>query len=157
MDYTFKSVLTPFDFFRLSMHRTYHSVIGVCNIVFTVAVFLLTAHFWNQTSDFIEVLLFVGCILFPVLQPLAVYMKAKAQARMVPQDMVLKFDDVGLHVSTGGKSETIRWEKLKGVVREYKMIILFSDARHGYILTDRMLGGEKEMFYEQIRRRISQE
>lgn len=76
---------------------------------------------------------------------------------MVPQDMVLKFDDVGLHVSTGGKSETIRWEKLKGVVREYKMIILFSDARHGYILTDRMLGGKKEMFYEQIRRRISQE
>lgn len=157
MDYTFKSFVTPLDFFRLSMHRTYHSIIGVCNIVFTVAVILLTAHFWNRTNDFIEVLLFVGCILFPVLQPLAVYMKAKSQALLVPQDMILKFDDAGLHVTVKEKKETIRWEKIRGAVKEYKMIILFSDAKHGYILTDRMLGSKKEAFYEDIRRRIRQE
>lgn len=154
MKYTFKGEVTPLDFFRLSMHRTYHSIIGVCNIVFTVAVILLTVNFWNQANDLFQVLLFIGCILFPVLQPFAVYMKAKSQAYTVPRNMVLDFDDAGLTVTVGEKKETIRWEKMTAIIKEYKMLILFSDAKHGYMLPDRVLGREKEAFYEDARSRI---
>ena len=156
MDYTFKSNITPLDMWRLSMHRTYHSMIGVCNIVFTVAIVLLTGKCFSQVNDILQVLLFLGCILFPVLQPLAVYLKAKGQAAVIPQDMELHFDEKGLHVTVGQQRETIPWKKMRAIVKEHKMVILFSDARHGYMLSDRMLGREKEAFYQTVKEKIGQ-
>ena len=156
MDYTFKSNITPFDLWRLSKRRTYRSVIGVCNIVFTVAIIILTGKFFYQANDILQVLMFLGCILFPVLQPFAVYLKAKGQAAVIPRDMELHFDERGLHVAVGQQRETIPWSKMRGIVREYKMLILFSDARHGYMLSDRMLGREKESFYQAVKEKIGQ-
>ena len=35
------------------------------------------------------------------------------------------------------------------------MIIVMSDAMHGYMLTNRMLGAEKKEFYEYVTSKIS--
>jgi hypothetical protein len=40
MTYQFKSEVTAGDFWKLTMSRTYRSVAGVCNMVFTVAMIL---------------------------------------------------------------------------------------------------------------------
>ena len=156
MNYQFKVKVTPFDFFRLSMHRTYHSLAGVCNIIFTIAFFLLIYRFFNKTNDVLEALMVIGCLLFPVLQPLAVYIRAKAQVAVIPQDLIFSVDDRGVHISTGEQKETIKWEKIKGIVREYKMLIVFSDESHGYILTDRVLGKEKETFFDFVNLKLVQ-
>ena len=48
MEYQYKCRITAWDFFRLTMRQTYRSMAGMCNLVFTVAMILLTAKFWSQ-------------------------------------------------------------------------------------------------------------
>lgn len=156
MKYRYEIKVTPFDFFKLSMHRTYHSMVGVCNIIFTVAIILLTVKFWGKINDVLEALLFIGCLLFTVLQPIAVYVKAKAQVAGIPRGLILGVDDHGIHITVGGKKQDISFKKVKSIIKEYKMLIIFSDASHGYILTDKVLGKEKEEFYQYVKLKIEQ-
>lgn len=156
MTYQYKSEVTAFDFWKLTMRQTYHSVAGVCNIVFSVAIILLTVKFWNGASDIAQVLMLFGCLLFPVIQPIAIYGKAKAQARALPKDVELLFDDTGLHVTVGEEKEDIRWKRIR-IRKQSDMLLVFSDACHGYMLTNRVLGEEKDAFYTYAKTRIEQE
>ena len=97
MEYQYKCRITAWDFFRLTMRQTYHSMAGMCNLVFTVAMILLTAKFW-VSREVLQVLMLIGCLLFPVSQPAAIYAKARRQAAAVPQDVQLTFDEKGLLV-----------------------------------------------------------
>lgn len=85
MEYQYKCRITAWDFFRLTMRQTYRSMAGMCNLVFTVAMILLTAKFWSQSGEVLQVLMLIGCLLFPVIQPAAIYAKARRQAAAVPQ------------------------------------------------------------------------
>lgn len=95
MEYQYKCRITAWDFFRLTMRQTYRSMAGMCNLVFTVAMILLTAKFWSQSGEVLQVLMLIGCLLFPVIQPAAIYAKARRQAAAVPQDVRLTFDEKG--------------------------------------------------------------
>ena len=75
MEYQYKCRITAWDFFRLTMRQTYRSMAGMCNLVFTVAMILLTAKFWSQSGEVLQVLMLIGCLLFPVIQPAAIYAK----------------------------------------------------------------------------------
>ena len=122
MTYQFKSEVTAGDFWKLTMSRTYRSVAGVCNMVFTVAMILFTAKFFRTSGDLMQMLMLFGCLLFPVIQPIAIYLKAKGQAKTMPKDVELSF----------------------------------SDARHGYMLTNRILGAQKEPFFAFAKERIAE-
>lgn len=147
MRYQYESKVRPLDFWALSMFRTYHSLVGVCNIVFGIAMILLTLRFWNQASDAVQALLFLACLLIPVIQPLGVYLKAKAQVSLIPKGTMLVFSEDGIHVTLGQQQEHIRWDKVKGVRREANMVIVYTDVNHGYMLTNRVLGKEKDAFF----------
>ena len=154
MTYRFENKVKPSDFWLLSMHHTYHSTVGICNIVFTLAMFALTYRFGKTASDAVEVLLFFGCILFPVLQPFFVYLRSKGQAMLIPEKLVLEFDEKGLTVEVGTQTQSIPWKKITSVTKEYNMVIVRSDAKHGYIITNRMLGKQKQDFWAFIQSKI---
>ena len=83
------------------------------------------------------------------------YLKAKAQASGVPQGADLAFGEAGIHVSLKGKRELIRWNRVSRVVKEAGMVIVFTDRRHGYMLTNRVLGNEKNDFYQYVKAHIN--
>lgn len=151
MYYQYQCRIKPVDIWKLSMRRTYRSLVGMCNIVFGVAIILLTLKFWQQAGDLVQALLFVGCLLIPVIQPVGVYLKAKAQVAVIPQGTELTFNEDGIHVTLGEEREFIRWNKVKGVRKEGSMIIIYTDASHGYMLTKRVLGKERNAFYQHVR------
>lgn len=155
MRYQYESKIRPLDFWALSMYRTYHSLVGVCNIVFGIAMILLTLRFWAQASDGVQALLFLACLLIPVIQPLGVYLKAKAQVSVIAQGTQLVFSEDGIHVTLGQQQEHIRWDKVKGVRREANMVIVYTDANHGYMLTNRVLGKEKDAFFQYVEEHLS--
>ena len=147
MEYKYMCDVKASDLWKMAMVRTYKAAIGVVNIVFTVAMILLVFRFWKTEPDILRVLMIFGCLVFPVIQPLATYGMCVKQLENMPRDMELKFDDVGVHVSTGGQSELIRWNKVKNAIKRNNMIVVMSDDSHGYMLTNRVLGNEKEEFY----------
>lgn len=155
MTYQFKSEVTAGDFWKLTMNRTYRSMAGVCNLVFTVAMILFTVRFFRTSNDLLQVLMLFGCLLFPVIQPIAIYLKAKGQVRAMPKGVELAFDEKGLHVTMDTQHENIEWNKLR-VAKQPGMMIVFSDARHGYMLTNRVLGTQKDAFYAFAEARIEQ-
>ena len=108
MHYQYQCKIKPIDFWKLSMRRTYRSLVGVCNIVFGVAMMLLTVRFWNQAGDVVQALLFLACLLVPVIQPTGVYLKAKAQVAVIPQGTELSFHEDGIHVTLEIGRETCR-------------------------------------------------
>lgn len=154
MEFRFKNDTKPIDFWLLSMSHTYHSMVGVCNIVFTGAVTVATFKLWGRIHDLLEVLLLFGCLLFTVIQPILVYLRAKAQVAGIPRDMELLFDEKGLHVTVGEQRESIPWKKIKNITEERNMIIVRSDERHGYILTNRALGSEREAFLDFLKQKM---
>ena len=144
--YRFQCDVRALDFWKLTMRQTYRSLAGICNIVFTAAMIALAVRFWNTAGDLFQVLILFACLLFPVIQPIAVYLRAKGQAAAMPQGVVLEFDEKGLHVTVGGQHEDLPWRQVR-VRRQSDMLVVFSDARHGYLLTNRVLGKEKEPFF----------
>ena len=150
MDYKFKCDVKASDLWKMAMKRTYKSIVGVVNVVFTVAMIALVIRFWGEASSFMRSVMVIGCLLFPVIQPLATYGKSAKQLEDMPKDMELSFDDRGVHVETSGKSEDIRWKKISNAIKRSNMIIVMSDDRHGYMLTNRVLGDQKESFYQYL-------
>lgn len=150
MDYKFKCDVKASDLWKMAMKRTYKSIVGVVNVVFTVAMIALVIRFWGEASSFMRSVMVIGCLLFPVIQPLATYGKSAKQLEDMPKDMELSFDDRGVHVETGSKSEDIRWKKISNAIKRSNMIIVMSDDRHGYMFTNRVLGDQKESFYQYL-------
>lgn len=155
MTYQYKSEVTALDFWKLTMREAWCSVAGVCNMVFTIAMILLAVKFWETSNDILQVLMLFGCLLFPVIQPIGIYMKSKVRAREMPRDIALAFDDAGLHVTVGKEKQDIPWKNLR-VTKRRAMLIVFSDARHGYMLTNRVLGNEKDSFFAYAKAKIEQ-
>ena len=154
MEYRFKCDVKAGDLWKMAMARTYRSLIGLVNVIFTVAMILLTLRFWPTTSDLLRVFMILGCILFPVVQPLAIYGNSVKQLEDLPKDMELLFNDGGLRVFVGDKSELIRWSRIRNAIKRSNMIVVMSDDSHGYMLTNRVLGDQKEEFYEYICKKI---
>ncbi len=155
MTYQYENKVTALDYWKLTMRRIYCSVAGVCNLVFTVAMILLSIRFWEASNDILQVLMLFGCLLFPVIQPIGIYMKAKVYIKAMPQDVHLVFDDAGLRVTMGNEKQRIPWKNIR-VTKQSGMIIVFSDARHGYMLPNRVLGAEKESFFAYAKEKMTQ-
>ena len=150
MEYKYICDVKASDLWKMAMQRTYKSIIGLVNVIFTAAMIILTVRFWGTSSDLIRGLLIFGCVLFPVIQPLATYSMSVKQLEDMPRDMELTVNDSGVHVRTGGASEDIKWNRIKNAIKRNNMIVIMSDDRHGYMLTNRTLGDQKEEFYDYL-------
>jgi len=150
MKYQFTINVTAFELWQLSMYGTYGSILGVTNTVFTIAMVLLAIRFFPGASIVLKCLLIAAICIFPVFQPLLVYRRAKNQAKGLPKDVQLGFDDQGMHVSIGAQKEDIAWSAVRGIAKKPTLLIIYSSAQHGYVLSNRVLGDQKEEFYQYI-------
>ncbi|ABR49904.1 hypothetical protein Amet_3785 [Alkaliphilus metalliredigens QYMF] len=150
MKYKFNYQTTAFDIWQLSMYGVYGSMVGVSNIIFTVAMLLLTARFWGDVNSFMKILLIIGICIFTVIQPALVYMRGKRQVATLPHEMEIGFDDNGIHINTEEQSSYLKWDAVEGVLKKPTMIVILSRDKHGFILTNRALGKQKEAFYNYV-------
>ena len=129
MEYRFKCDVKAGDLWKMAMARTYRSLIGLVNVIFTVAMILLTIRFWPTASDLLRVLMVFGCILFPVIQPLAIYGNSVKQLEDLPKDLELLFNDGGVTVFACDKSESLAWKRIKNAMEKCKKEKNKSDVR----------------------------
>lgn len=148
MRYQFIYRNTAADLWQLSMYYMYGSMVGVCNVIFTAAVFALALARWESFGLPFRCLLVLGCCLFTVIQPLAIYFRSVRQARDITEDTIMRFDDKRIYIQVGNVSTYMGWERMKRISKKPTMIILFSDTTHGYVLTNRVLGRNREDFYK---------
>ena len=150
MKYHYQSDVKAGDLWLPAMRRIYKGLPGVINIIFTVAVIAATIRLWEDSATLLRGILIFGCVLFPVIQPLAIYGNSVKQLENLPKDLELTFDDRGVHVDSDGKHEDLPWRRIKNAVKQRGMIIVMSDDSHGYMLTNRVLGEDKDAFFEYL-------
>jgi hypothetical protein len=143
-EYTYRN--TGMDIWQLSMYYIYGSMVGVCNVIFTAAIMTLTIVRWETSGNIFRVCAVLCCCPFPVIQPLAVFGKAKKQAA-ASQDTLIKFDDMGIYVGQAGGRQEISWNKIRRIAKKPSMILVFLNSTHGFVLPNRILKEEKNEFY----------
>ncbi len=154
MNYQFTYETKPLDLWQLSMYGMYRSMVGVINIIFTIAMVMLTIRFWEESNLIIRMILIMGMGLFTVIQPLLVYLRAKRQLSSVSSKIKLKIDDLGVLVETNNQRSQMKWKTIKGISKKPTLIILYTSAKHGFILTNKVLGNQREAFYKDVLSKI---
>ena len=87
-EYTFRNTAGDYALFYLG--NTYHSMMAIVNLIFTAAMIALAvAKFGSLGIAFRGVLIF-GIILFPVIQPLAIYVRSTKDVKQVNQVEIKK-------------------------------------------------------------------
>ncbi len=151
-EFTYKN--TALELWLLHLYYTYGSIVGVCNILFTAGMLALIYSRWESSSAAMRSAMVLGALAFPVIQPIAVYGRAKKSAQAFKEPIRLALDKEGVHISARGERERVLWKDVKRLSRKPGMLILFTDASHGYILTDRIVGRDKEALYAFLKKKI---
>lgn len=146
MEFRFENKLTACDMWKLSMRRIYRSLMGASNILISLAAIVFTIRYWNPEEKLLMAVLIMFCVLFPVVQPAMIYLRAAKQVRALPENMVFEINNAGLFVITKEQKLHIPWKGIHGAIKEKGMLILAADSGRGYMLTDKMLGTQKEAF-----------
>lgn len=154
MKYKFNYQMKAYDLWRFSLEKMYHSMVGVCNLVFTVTMIFVTIKFWENTLP-IKLLLILGCALFTVIQPTVIYRRAMKQVESFPKGMEICFDEKGMHMYSKGQCSDLKWNQMKGISKKKDMLILYTTAHQGLILSNDVLGEQKEALFRDIISKLS--
>ncbi|MBP5668981.1 MAG: YcxB family protein [Lachnospiraceae bacterium] len=150
MEYKFRCDVKSSDLWKISMCATYHSFAGVMNLIFTVSALAAAFGLWERAGTLLRGVLLFACILFPVIQPLAIYGRSIRQLEDVRKNVELLVDDDGVCVTSGGEREMLPWRRIRNAIKRREVIILMSDETHGYMLFNRNLGKQKEEFFDYL-------
>lgn len=149
MNFRFENKINTLDVWKLSMYNIYHSIIGVYNAIFAVAIVLMTVKLWDPTKQVIMTFLVVCCVTFPIVQPISIYLRARRQVKAIPKDMVYEIDDTGIHITIGSGNRThVTWNRVRDIQKNFGMLIFVIEDGKGYMLTDRTLGSQKAELLE---------
>ncbi len=150
MKYQFKYETKASDLWQLSMYGIYRSTVGLVNVIFTVAMIVLAVRYFQDANWIYRILMILGLSLFTVIQPIVIYSRAKKQLSGMSRDMEIGFDDYGVHVRSDKEKSSIKWKNIKGIAKQPTLVIVYSSTTHGFILTNKVLGKEREAFYRYV-------
>ena len=139
----FEVKLTAKELWQFSMYHANAGATGLFNLIFTAAALFLLIFRWQTLTVAYRLLMF-GCVLiFTVLQPLLLYGKVRKQAKTpaMTAPMYLTFGEEGLQVEQNGQEAAFTWEQMV----------------HAYLLPGKVLGDQKEAFFELVRAHLPKE
>lgn len=129
------------------MVNVYRSMAGVVNIVFTAAMILVAYRFWLEVNAPLRILIAAGILLFPIFQPLVIFLRSKRIVSKMPDNMEMRIDADGIRVMAGEKSSLVKFADLKSVTRIRNMLILYTRTKQGFILNKETLNGKDKELY----------
>lgn len=158
--YEFKIKINKDDLFQSSLNNVKNSKTFIFDLIFTAVAIIATAYqiFTNQFFQLVtykKVLLIVCCILFPIVQPLILYIKSILHANKIKDlEVTITFDDNKITVSALNDKSDVAYENVYNFIKYNNMIVLMYDSIHGQIIPNRVLNDNKESFYNYVSERI---
>ena len=148
--------LTANDLWKFSMYHSNKGMLGIFNVLFSVAAIFLLLTTWNENTVMYRILLIICALMFTVWQPFVLYLKAAKQAKapVIKNTMTLSFSREGIVVSQGEERMELVWENIGRVESIKMMLIVYMDKVHAYLLPDPVTGDKKAalcaLFKEQL-------
>lgn len=147
------------DLWQFSMYHANAGMLGIVNLLFTLAALFLIVTRWGMLTTPYRALLVVCALMFTVWQPLLLYHKARKQAKAtaVKEPMLLVFGEEGLKVEQNGQEALFAWDQMGRLDKMPTMVILYMDRVHAYLLPKSVMGNREEEFYEMVREYLPKE
>ncbi len=115
---------------------------AMINIIFTASMALLIYRFWSDAGIAARILMLGGLILFPMLQPLLIYLRSRKIVSQMPTDLSITFDQSGFAIANDNNESRVNYADVKSVTRILNMLIIYTRSRQGFIL-DRQILADK--------------
>ena len=138
----------------LSLVSMYRSMLGVINVIFTVSMILVTVRFWGDAGWTYRVPMLLGILAFPLLQPIAIYLRSRRIVSRLPQDLEMNIGPRGISIQGQNDSTFLAYSDLAAVKLVAGIIVIQTEGRRGYTLNRRVLGGKTQEVYDLLRKRI---
>lgn len=158
--YKFTLKITQDDLFKSSLNYVKHSKTFLFDLIFTFAAIIatiytiLTGSFY-ELSNIKKVLLIFCCVLFPIIQPLMLYIKSGNHAKKLKDiEITLEFDDKKVSVYSATEKSEVLYENIYNFIKYKDMIVIMYDSIHGQIMPDRIFNNNKEEFYNYVSEKI---
>lgn len=151
MQTEFKVNITVKDIFSFQINNTYRKLTGVIWIIFSVAVLGVAIYTWGDVSIGNTILLIIMSLLYTVVNPIMLYLKAKAQVKnndYFNNELVYRTDSKGITVSQGSETTTVKWNEMWKAVRYGGIVIVYITTIRAFILPVRCLGEQYNSFVD---------
>ena len=149
------------DLFNSSMNNITHSKSHYVNIIFTFTALVLLIYLFINNMIYnigmTRIILLILCIiLFPIIQPLIIYIKLVINYSKFPlKDVELKIYDDKILISNYDIKEEIKISDLNNIIKYNNMIVIMYDNIHGQIIPDNALDGiDKNELYNFLKNKI---
>lgn len=160
MKYSFNVKLNSDDKFNSSMNfikisKTYYFDILFTLVAFIAIIYTIFTGTFFTMQNYKKVLLIVCFLIFPVIQPLIIYIKTKNEKALeIP--ISITFDEDNINISSNSENVTLTYDKIYNFIKFKNMIVILYDSLHGQIIPDRFINCDKNEFYNFVDNKIKE-
>ena len=125
------------ELFSFMLRHTYTSGSGLFGLVISLLCLILLGAGYAKGDDFRTVVLLALGLMFTVVNPILLYMKAKNQAMTNPvykNELVYTLDDTGVTLNGEAATETVEWSKIRKWKKTRILHILYTTPIHAILL-----------------------
>ena len=151
--YNFTFSINQNDLFKSTLNYNKRSYIHYFDLIFTsvalfIAIFnLFTGNFFNLTTFQIFLLIFC-CILFPIINPIIIYIKSVLHANKLKNIFItMNFNEDNINIYAEKENITIEYKDIYDCINYKDMIVIMYDSIHGQIMPERIFNNKKDEFY----------
>ena len=162
--YSFIFKINKTDIFNSTMNYNKSRITYLFDIIFTIVAFIIIVYnilnnnFLNF-NIYYRLLLIFCFLLFPVVQPILIYLKSVSHAKKI-KDIEIKMDFIEdrIKLSTNNEHTEVLYENVYNFIKYKNMIVLMYDSIHGQIMPNRIFikdgSSIKDEFYEFVASKI---
>lgn len=155
MEYKYEYQVKTSDLWQASMYYTYSSYLAIVNIICIISSILLIINLWNKSGMWMQLFMIFFVMLFLVIQPISVWVRAEMQLAGNHPTISLSFTENFIHITADGQSQDKQWANVKGFVKKPTIVILYMEDQNGYILNNKVLGNTRKEFIEMCERKVA--
>ena len=160
MSYEYTIKLNSTDRLNSSMNFIRKSKTFYFDVLFTLIsivaiIYLIITKRFFTLGTVRKVLLMICCIIFPIIQPIILYLKSVLnKSKLSESEITLKFTDEKIYISSSTENTTFDYANVYNFIKFEDMIVLMYDSIHGQIIPDRYTKDDKEDFFNFVVNKI---
>ena len=162
--YKFSFTINEKDIFNSSMNYnksrfTYLFDIIFTSVAFIIVIYNLLNNTFSSFNKFYQVLLIFCCLLFPVINPILLYIKSLSHAKKIKDtEITMEWMDDRVKLSSNNDNTEVLYENIYNFIKYKNMIVVMYDTIHGQIIPDRVFKKDgksnKDEFYDYVATKI---
>lgn len=134
------------ELFSFMMYHTYSSLYGLGGLAISIISFILLLMGYGKGDDSKLIILIIAALLFTVINPIILLVKAKGQKTSNPvyqNEMLYVLSDQGITVHAGNAQETVQWNKIQKWKKTKVVHMLYTTKINAILIPTASIKGQE--------------